>query len=272
MWVNVYRLRGGVWKKLKRAKGCMLWAKTRLRRRRTSPPKWSTFYISCTILNKRQWQRTGSWKWECGSGPRQCHFYGHTNKVLLGESTSHTFGCTHAKNSLIGFRIYRQMDQHASWGFIFNSQLTCIHTNHMGNERKFEAWSMKGQSESRVESANQTPTQQWPLCALSLLVMPPFYLQVLVNLKHSRWLFQLHLSPLILCALIAENANLECDKWCRAVSDTFKPLASPCGSPAYLLQLQSNYPCWIATPIIMLDFGMHCFCLRLLAPHTAWFW
>lgn len=76
----------------------------------------------------------------------------------------------------------------------------------------------------------------------------PSYMQVLVNSECSHWLFQLHLSPLIRCALTAGNANVERDKRCRAVSDTFKPLASPCRSTAYLLQLHSNYPCWIATP------------------------
>lgn len=33
---------------------------------------------------------------------RHCHFYGHANKVLLGQSTSHTSACTHAKSSLTG--------------------------------------------------------------------------------------------------------------------------------------------------------------------------
>lgn len=109
------------------------------------------------------------------------------------------------------------------------------------------------QRESQIGPANQTCLEHSrcsSLGAVSLHITLLSYLQLhtLVNSRRSRWLFQPHLSPLILCALIAGNANLERDKRCRTVSDTFKPLASPRRSPAYLLQLHSNYPCWIATP------------------------
>lgn len=98
------------------------------------------------------------------------------------------------------------------------------------------------QRESQIDSANQT-------CLVVVVCDVRYLFVALVNSRRNPWLFQPHLSPLIFfCALTAGNANLERDKRCRAVSDTSKPLASPCRSPAYLLQLHSNYPCWIATP------------------------
>lgn len=120
---------------------------------------------------------------------------------------------------------------------------------------RFGVRSVKGQTRFRgnpksvlqINLALNTVDALVRMCSISPYTTT-FYCQVLVNSRHRRWLFQPHLSPLILYALTTGNANLERDKRCRAVSNTLKSPASPCLSPAYLLQLHSNYPCWIATP------------------------
>jgi len=52
----------------------------------------------------------------------------------------------------------------------------------------------------------------------------------------------------------------------------WSPLAPPRRSPAYLLQLRSNYPCWIATPNHTWFWDALPLSPHLLAPHSAWFW
>lgn len=75
----------------------------------------------------------------------------------------------------------------------------------------------------------------------------------------------------MLGALAAENANLRRDKRCRAISDTFEPPRRPRVVP----QLTSSSSAVITLVellrLIILDFGMHCHCLHLLAPHSALF-
>lgn len=119
----------------------------------------------------------------------------------------------------------------------------------------FGSRSMKGLT--RFRGTPKLPLQIKPAlntsqCKLAIQYLPmqcslPFFSCLLIQgavADYSGHIFSL----LILCALAAGNANQERDKRRRAVSDTFKPLASPCHSPAYHLQRHSNYPCWIATP------------------------